>query len=647
MRDAAVGLLVVATLAGGWWNVRLSRLGSESRRLSLLVTAVLAGAAITIWTESLGALTALRSSALLALWVASLCALVVAGAWRSRSASAPRKPLGSLTPAEWVLVIGVGTVLATTALVALWAPPNTFDAMSYHLPRVMHWLQDRSLAVYPTHVQLQIQAPPGAEYLILNLVALGGNDRLATLVQWAAFGATTVAVSYVAFLLGGKRLAQVLAAVVFATLPMAILQSSGTKNDLVSSLWLVSLAAFVLVFCRRRTCGIALLVGLATGLALLTRPTAYLFAFPFFVWFAIAALRGNHRRGLALVAVAGATALALNAPYYARNLETYGSPLGPTAVRTSAGEFKSTNSLYRPSELVSNIVRNAALQLASPIAGADRTVERAVAKVHKAIGISENDPRTTWAGTTFALPAWEQQRFEDKAPNTVAFLLGLVAIVVYLVQRKRFDASVFPYLTGIGVGAFLFCLFIRWEPWNSRFHTPLFALAAPFIGLVVVETLDRRIAVGIGVVLLLACLPWLLEGEPRSVTGPAGVFTTSRSDQYFANEPALKKPFLYAVRDLTAVHCTHVGLFTDSTAFEYPLWPLLQDRAHRGVEFEDVAVSGKTAREARPRLWRPCALFAETAPDDTLALPRRLVVDGVSFARAWAEGSTALFFPRR
>ncbi len=304
MRDAAVGFLVAATLAAVWWNVRLGRLGSESRRLSLLVTAVLAGGAITIWTEALGALTALWAGPLLAVWVTGLCGLVVLALWRRRAGSAPGSPLGSLTVAEWGLVVGVAAVLVITALVALWAPPNTSDAMSYHLPRVMHWLQDRSLAVYPTHVQLQIQAPPGAEYLILNLIALGGDDQLATLVQWAAFAATTLAVSLVASLLGGNRLAQILAAVVFATLPMAILQSSGTKNDLVSSLWIVSLAAFVLVFRDRRTYGLALLIGLATGLALLTRPTAYLFALPFFVWFVVAACRGNYRRGVALVVVA-------------------------------------------------------------------------------------------------------------------------------------------------------------------------------------------------------------------------------------------------------------------------------------------------------------------------------------------------------
>ncbi len=519
--------------------------------------------------------------------------------------------------------------------------------MNYHLPRVMHWLEDPSLAVYPTHVQLQIQAPPGAEYLILNLVALGGNDQLATLVQWGAFAATMLAVSLVASLLGGNRLAQILAAVVFATLPMAILQSSGTKNDLVSSLWLVSLAAFVLVFRDRRTYGLALLIGLATGLALLTRPTAYLFALPFFVWFIAAACRGNFRRGCALVVAAAAVALALNAPFYGRNLATYGSPLGPSVVRTSGGQFKSTNSLYRPSVLGSNIVRNAALQLASPLAGTDRAVERAVTKIHSVLRISENDPRTTWPGTTFALPAWPQQKFEDRAPNTLTFLLAVAATVFYLVRRKRFEGAVLPYLTGIAVGALLFCAVIRWEPWNSRFHTPLFALLAPFVGLVAAKALDRRIALGIGMLLLLCSLPWLLEGQPRSVTGPHSVFTTSRTDQYFANEPALKQPFLRAVRELADMKCGDVGLYTDTTTFEYPLWPLFRGRLRGPVDIEDVSVANPTAKTTTRRGWKPCAVLAEQAPDNVLVLPQRLEVDGVAFAQAWAENGTALLLPNR
>ena len=47
-----------------------------------------------------------------------------------------------------------------------------------------HWVQDRSVAFYPTHITHQLYYPPWAEYAMLQLLLLGWDERLANLVQW-------------------------------------------------------------------------------------------------------------------------------------------------------------------------------------------------------------------------------------------------------------------------------------------------------------------------------------------------------------------------------------------------------------------------------------------------------------------------------
>ena len=135
-----------------------------------------------------------------------------------------------------------------TGVIAVLAPPNNWDSMTYHMPRVAHWSQNGSVAHYPTHILRQLWLGPWAEFAIMHLYLLTGGDRLANLVQWLAFAGCAVGAAVVAGELGGGRRARGLAAVACATLPMAIAQASSTQNDLVASFWLLSLGYWVLRF---------------------------------------------------------------------------------------------------------------------------------------------------------------------------------------------------------------------------------------------------------------------------------------------------------------------------------------------------------------------------------------------------------------
>ena len=97
------------------------------------------------------------------------------------------------------------------------------------------------MAHYPTHVTRQLWLGPGAEFAIAHLYILTGGDRLANLVQWAAFAGCVIGSAIVAGELGGGPRARALAAIACATLPMAIAQASSTQNDLVASFWVLSL----------------------------------------------------------------------------------------------------------------------------------------------------------------------------------------------------------------------------------------------------------------------------------------------------------------------------------------------------------------------------------------------------------------------
>ena len=136
-------------------------------------------------------------------------------------------------------ICGLGAIVVIAGLTAIVAPPNTYDSMTYHLPRVMHWIQNQSVAHYPTHIPRQLHFPPGAEFILTHLHILAGNDRLLNLVQWIGMVGSIIGVSLLAQRLGAAGAGQVLASVVAATLPMGMLQASSTQNDYVVTFWLV------------------------------------------------------------------------------------------------------------------------------------------------------------------------------------------------------------------------------------------------------------------------------------------------------------------------------------------------------------------------------------------------------------------------
>ncbi|MCL2930746.1 MAG: hypothetical protein MGG11_00090 [Trichodesmium sp. MAG_R03] len=113
--------------------------------------------------------------------------------------------------------------MATIGLIAMVAPPNNWDSMTYHMSRVVHWMQNQSVAHYPTYNLPQLFHPPFAEFTITHLQILSGGDIFANLVKWLS-ALSIIGVSLIAKQLGAKEQGQVFAVVFCATLPMGILK---------------------------------------------------------------------------------------------------------------------------------------------------------------------------------------------------------------------------------------------------------------------------------------------------------------------------------------------------------------------------------------------------------------------------------------
>ena len=625
------GLLPLAALA---LFVIAARARGEPWPGAALLGAIAWGTVLTVLTETLGAAGAITHGALGMVWSAIVLGLGawLLHVWRARGCAVSlRVPLAAAGRDRWLL-LPVALVASLTLVIALAAPPNTFDTMAYHMARVAHWGADGSVDNYPTAILRQLHMAPFAEYAVLHLYVLADGDRLANLVQWLAMlGSVAAAAAAARELCGGHR-AMLYAAVFCATLPIGILEASATKNDYVVAFWIAAAAWLVLVLTlrppeeARRRHEYWLALGAAVGLATLTKATAYLFTAPLLVWLAVGVLRRPDRRTLAGAAAAAVLALTLNGAFFARNVDLHGSPFGPTVEND---EHRYANERLDLQVLASNVLRNAALQVATGWRPADALITRAVLKAHRILAIDPALPQTTWMGIEF--DAHQRWRHEDSAPNPLHFLLLLAAPVALLAWRGPRTGAALGLLAAVVAGFLLFCGYLQWQPWHSRLHLPLLVLAAPVAGLAIARIPRPAAGAAVAFLLTAAAAPALLANESRPLLAARNVLNTPRSDQYFANWPAMAGVYSSVSGRLGAAGCRDVALVAWWNAYEYPLWALGAGGAP--IRVRHVAVANPSARYAEGAATsdEPCALVAlarhETATAWAAARRMRRVLD--------------------
>ena len=125
--------------------------------------------------------------------------------------------------------------------------PYNWDSLTYHLPRIMHWVQNKSVAHYATNIDRQIASPPLAEFINLHIYLLMGKKDVAfNLLQCMSLGFCIVLTVAIAKKLGCNIFFGFLAGFLYATMPIAFAESITTQNDEYATLWLLFFAYIII-----------------------------------------------------------------------------------------------------------------------------------------------------------------------------------------------------------------------------------------------------------------------------------------------------------------------------------------------------------------------------------------------------------------
>lgn len=538
-----------------------------------------------------------------------------------RAAIAPkvRWPRG-LNWLERLILGGIILVLGTTLATALIAPPNNWDSMTYHMPRVMHWLQNQRVAPYPTSILRQISFPPGNAALISHLQLLSGGDYFANLVQWLAFVGGLVMMTRLTQHLMPPPYHPWLGSALYLSIPMGLMQATTTQNDLLTAFWLSAYAVFILLPTTYRKRDL-FWIAASLGLAIATKPTAFIYGFPLGLVFAVKLLFGPtepdrdlrpswpQRFGQGVLVLVGALGLSLGT--FTRNYHLFATALGgDQGTRVVDPGLK---------VMLSNMAKTLYINLPLP------PVKAFTVGFHNLIGYAIYSPNSDFSGSILeesGLKFLAPQEDVVGAPiHGLLLVLGIVSLGLawWRWRDHRRTLAGLMALTLSVLGSYgLFCLLIKWSPFHNRLMLPLLILSVPTMAFGISRWCNLRRQQWVSLLLLTLALtyglttlrrpilPLPLVSEPQRMEQSPSILTLDRQAMYFSGaRKEMAVPYQEATAAIRQNQCQRVGLaLGNSDYWEYPLWVLLNSSQRQAnqpqVQLKHVGVTNLSATLPAP-----------------------------------------------
>ncbi len=269
------------------------------------------------------------------------------------------------------LWICIGVIAASYAVFAVnlaSSYPTGWDALAYHLPAALRWIQTGTMSI-PSYGAWQYALPGNAEIGMMLLLSTGRQWLVPLVNLFAAFTMAT-AIYLIAHRITLKRGAAEAAAILALSLPIVEFQAFSAYVDLFGTAFL--LASFALFLYRREpglqkatvntanteadpsSAGMLVLSALACGIAVGTKPIFYVYAAVLCVGVAMTLIWENGRHLRASFAGTCLFAVAVLVPslfWFGRSFVQTSNPVFPLQVKIGNHVlFKG----FAPSEITTN-----------------------------------------------------------------------------------------------------------------------------------------------------------------------------------------------------------------------------------------------------------------------------------------------------
>lgn len=468
-------LLILCIKTGSW------KMGREH---ALCVGTVLWLIVLFCGTEVLSLFQAVIGLSVRLLWIGVfLIEIIIAVAKRNRVSGIIRnwnlrwRKTKEVFAKDRVLAVGflaIMVILIRSVVLAICTVPYNWDSMTYHLSRIMFWIEHRSVGYFETNIIRQTVSPVLPECINLHVILLTGGDACVNMLQCISSIGCTYLIYKLTRMIDCRRSA-CYGCLLLVTTNIFVAEAVTTQTDMVTAF--VLLVAVYLMFIVIKKDQLVwssdnillfLLLGISCGLLYITKSNAALPAAilaTFVVGYRL--YRKDTVRAvisLGIISLISAAFVAL--PTFYRNVKYYNDFLASRYV--SGILIGSWNPVYMVLNAIKNIGTVGVNRFGAGI------LIRIVLGLGKVLGVNINDPAISFNGIKYSI---EYSIEMDNAGADTLILLGIVAFFLLLYRmirhRKLPDILCFVLLLQ------MICSFtvIRWQPWVSRLLLPSLVLS--------------------------------------------------------------------------------------------------------------------------------------------------------------------------
>lgn len=515
-----------------------------------------------------------------------------------------------------------GIVIGYSAFVLLLSCktiPYNWDSMTYHLPRICHWVQNKSVGHYATNVIRQVGSPVMHEFVNLHVYILWEkNELFLNFLQCFSYLINAGMVYGIAQRLQCSKKFCRIAALLYLALPIAFAEALTTQNDNFATIWLLYFTYILVDFVnpkqklewKKETILRVCALGMLVSLGYLTKPSVCIGMAVMVLWILVVCIvrRDSVITIMKFVCVAIPTIVLPLIPEAMRNIRTF------TALSVPMAGQRQLIGTINPFYVVVNFLKNFLYNLPNVyFYSSDYLLMRLIQKTADVLHVDLNASSISEDGGEFMVHV-PQDYGHDTALNPIIIMLLIFFILFAIIhiRKKKIKDMILGYSFVSVVCFCVFCSVLRWEPFVSRYMSAYFALLCPMVALQLEKmNIERLRSALIGIICFLCVAEiFSMSRYHRDLCAWHGAAETPSG--YFLNRTGDYEIYTALTETIQDHEFKNIGLKIKENSYEYPIWRMLKEDV---AEIEHVYVENETAKYDNGDFIPDCIIWLGQRPE--------------------------------